>query len=53
MRYTRTPLGLLKATSRCSDGMSVVIWIGRVGSAIGSPWGDSAPEAGSMLNAVT
>src|SRR6516164_5890910 len=31
------PLGLLKATSRCSEGVSVVIWIGRDGSAIGSP----------------
>ena len=27
-----------------SDGMSVVMWIGRVGSVIGSPCGDSAPR---------
>ena len=52
-RYTRRPLGLLKATSRCSDGMSLVRWIGRVGKAIGAPCGDNAPEAGSMRRAVT
>ena len=33
--------------------MSLVMWIGRVGSAIGSPCGISAPEAGSMRKAVT
>ena len=52
-RYTLSPLGLLNATKRCVEGISVVMWIGRVGSAIGAPYGDSAPVAGSMRNAVT
>ena len=51
MRYTRSALGLLNATSAYSDGMSVDMWIGRVGSTTGSPCGDSAPLAGSMRNA--
>ena len=33
--------------------MSVVMWIGRVGSVIGSPRRDSAPEALSIASAVT
>ena len=48
-----SPLGLLNATRMYSDGMSVVMWIGRVGSGIGAPCGDSAPEAGSIASAVT
>jgi hypothetical protein len=52
-RYTRSALGLLNATRRFSDAMSVVMWIGRVGSRIASPCFVSAPVAGSMPNAVT
>jgi len=44
---------LLKATSRCSEGISVVMWIGRVGSGMGSPCALSAPEAASTRSAVT
>jgi len=53
MRYMRTALGLLNATRMFSDGMSVLMWIGRIGSRIGAPCGLRAPVAGSMLNAVT
>src|SRR5262249_20768858 len=53
MRYTRSALGLLNATRMFSEGMSVVMWIGRVGSRIASPCLVSAPLAGSMRNAVT
>ena len=35
------------------DGMSVAMWIGRVGNGIGVPCGASAPVAGSMRSAVT
>jgi hypothetical protein len=49
----RSELGLLNATRMCSDGMSVVMWIGRVGSRIGSPCFVNAPLAESILNAVT
>jgi hypothetical protein len=37
----------------CSDGMSSVMWIGRVGKATPSPCGDNAPVSGSMCQAVT
>ena len=53
IRYTFSPLGLLNATRMCSDGMSKVMWIGRVGSAIVAPCGERAPEAGSICQAVT
>src|SRR5262249_62288427 len=53
MRYTRRALGLLNATRMFSDGMSVVMWIGRVGSRIASPCLVSAPLAGSMRSAGT
>jgi len=53
MRYTRSALGLLVATRMFSDGMSVHMWIGRVGSRIASPCFVSAPLTGSMRNAVT
>src|SRR5438128_12467423 len=53
IRYTRNALGLLNATRMFSEGMSVVMWIGRVGSGIASPCLVSAPLAGSMRNAVT
>jgi hypothetical protein len=53
IRYTRSALGLLKATRMFSEGMSVVMWIGRVGSVIGSPCLVIAPVAGSMRSAVT
>ena len=46
-------LGLLNATSTCSLGMSVAIWMGRVGSGIGAPCGDNAPLARSMRSALT
>ena len=53
MRYTRTALGLLNATKIFSDGISVLMWMGRVGNRTGAPCGVRAPLAGSMLNAVT
>src|SRR2546426_11974924 len=53
IRYTCTALGLLNATRMFSEGMSVVIWIGRVGSRIASPCFVSAPLAGSMRKAGT
>src|SRR5207249_8335259 len=53
MRYTRSALGLLVATRMFSDGMSVHMWIGRVGNGIASPCFVSAPLTGSMRNAVT
>src|SRR6266481_186896 len=49
----RSALGLLNATSTYRDGISVVIWMGRVGNRIGLPCGASAPEAGSIRNALT
>src|SRR5206468_11299329 len=53
IRYTRSALGLLNATRMLSEGMSVVMWIARVGSRIASPCLVSAPLAGSMRTAVT
>src|SRR2546426_8702546 len=52
IRYTRSALGLMNATRMFSDGMSVLMWIGRVGSRIASPCFVSASLAGSMRNAV-
>src|SRR5438093_5847235 len=43
---------MLVATRMFSDGMSVHMWIGRVGSRIASPCFVSAPLTGSMRNAV-
>src|SRR5260370_18040561 len=51
MRCTVRSLGLLKAVSRYSPGMSTLVWIGREGSSSGAPCGVSAPVAGSILNA--
>src|SRR2546422_2610751 len=51
IRYTRSALGLLNATRMFSDGMSVLMWIGRVGSRIASPCFVSVPLAGSMRKA--
>jgi hypothetical protein len=44
---------LLNATSTCSLGMSVAMWMGRVGSGIGAPCSDSAPVALSIRIAET
>src|SRR4029434_5914140 len=52
IRYKRHALGLLNATRIFSEGMSVVMWIGRVGSRIASPCLVSAPLAGAVREAV-
>ena len=44
---------IVKRHQEMSEGMSVVRWMGRVGSRIGAPCGVSAPLAGSMRRAVT
>src|SRR5207245_10861849 len=51
IRYTRNALGLLNATRMFSEGMSVVMWIGRVGSRIASPCLVRAPLAGAARDA--
>jgi hypothetical protein len=44
---------LLNATNKLREGISLVMWIGRVGNAIGVPCGARAPVAGSMRSALT
>src|SRR5262249_33541953 len=52
MWCTVTLLGALWAVSRYSPDASTLVWIGRDGSACGSPCGSNAPERGSMRNAL-
>src|SRR5215813_360268 len=52
MRCTVTALGKLKAVSKYPPVASTQQWIGRDGSACGSPCGAKVPEAGSTRNAL-
>src|SRR5262249_56609475 len=52
IRWTVTLLGSLYAVSRYSPDLSTLVWIGREGRDCGSPGGASAPELGSMRNAL-